>query len=1062
MKRFAYFSLLVILCLGCAQSNIQEKTIVNPVFDRTDAPELHVDKIVISNDSTLLYCTLIVEDIPKANVSKDTYIEDSLTRHHYYLDRSIGLPFPPKVRKFHNEEQCNIVLSFPSIIELKVFNLYGAINDKTFCIQGINIKDSVLSHTYSIDEVLVISDLAESYRKEENFEKAIEFYKEELEGLKYYFGRKSERLRTVLNCLAGSYFRIGNYEEGIKYGKETLELDQNSLVVTNEQLVYDYNILSHNYEGMGDYVNAINMANLSICLLEKMDCKDTELYAIVCNNLVRYNNDIGNYRQAYYYAQKALGIKKYLFGKFSESYAKSLTNLAGAESHLGDYDKSIIHLKESLTIYNRVGYENERDKAVIISNIANDYWKKGNYTEAIHYGEEAYKLYLKIGEIDVTCLSNLSRYYYDYAFSINYGKKFEDLIKKSFQYMHSAELAVEESGNIAILPSIYNNRACILATLGKLDDAIELEQEACELVNRSTLDYTNYLDNLSLFYLCSGDCKNALGTIKEALNLFEGRIKSNLQSLSKLNISNYWETINHWFYVTLPKFAYVTKDDELISLLYDKTALFAKGFLLNSNISIKGLMQKEKNNQIKKRFKTVLLLYSQLDSLSIYSSTNTTQINLTKERIREIEDYIASNSTAYQNYINELSCNWQSVRSKLGSADLAIEFIKCPLGLFNDSTMYVALTLKSGYVIPKLIPLFNEQIISENKIPLTQKDLYKLIWKPLEEELRGISNVYFSPSGLLYNIGVEYLPTANGKCISDKYNIYRLSSTMELVKKHPKSKIHNVALFGGISYDVTNESDCVICEEDDAEAPNSVIEESLVNRAGFDRLSSTQFEVEGIAEIVREKNVVSEVYHSERGSENNFKQLSGKDINILHMATHGMYIAPQYAKTLHNTNNFAFINLSGSKDVSGESTALTRSILVMAGGNRLPQRIDIPRNGNDGILTALEISRLDFSSVDLVVLSACQTALGDISDDGVLGLQRGFKKAGVNSILMSLNKVDDDATQILMVEFYKNLMAGKNKLQSLKDAQRHLRQVENGKYDKPEYWASFIMLDGLN
>ena len=80
----------------------------------------------------------------------------------------------------------------------------------------------------------------------------------------------------------------------------------------------------------------------------------------------------------------------------------------------------------------------------------------------------------------------------------------------------------------------------------------------------------------------------------------------------------------------------------------------------------------------------------------------------------------------------------------------------------------------------------------------------------------------------------------------------------------------------------------------------------------------------------------------------------------------------------------------------------------------------------------------------------------------MLGLQRGFKRAGVESILMSLWKVDDEATKILMVEFYKNLMDGKSKHQSLKEAQKYLRQVENGKYDKPEYWASFILLDGLN
>ena len=88
--------------------------------------------------------------------------------------------------------------------------------------------------------------------------------------------------------------------------------------------------------------------------------------------------------------------------------------------------------------------------------------------------------------------------------------------------------------------------------------------------------------------------------------------------------------------------------------------------------------------------------------------------------------------------------------------------------------------------------------------------------------------------------------------------------------------------------------------------------------------------------------------------------------------------------------------------------------------------------------------------------------MGDIDHGGVYGLQRGFKKAGANTILMSLDRVDDEATQILMVEFYRNLLEGKSKRQSLKDSQNHLRQIEKGKYDDPKYWASFIMLDGLN
>lgn len=94
--------------------------------------------------------------------------------------------------------------------------------------------------------------------------------------------------------------------------------------------------------------------------------------------------------------------------------------------------------------------------------------------------------------------------------------------------------------------------------------------------------------------------------------------------------------------------------------------------------------------------------------------------------------------------------------------------------------------------------------------------------------------------------------------------------------------------------------------------------------------------------------------------------------------------------------------------------------------------------------------------------SLCKIKLTIDDIDGVYGLQRGFKLAGVKTLIMSLWKIPDEATKILMVEFYKNLMGGKTKQQSLNDAQNYLRKIENGKYDKPYYWASFIILDGFN
>ena len=300
---------------------------------------------------------------------------------------------------------------------------------------------------------------------------------------------------------------------------------------------------------------------------------------------------------------------------------------------------------------------------------------------------------------------------------------------------------------------------------------------------------------------------------------------------------------------------------------------------------------------------------------------------------------------------------------------------------------------------------------------------------------------------------------ADGQYMSDKYNIYRLSSTRELCYTDNYPKTENVCLFGGLDYNLAK-PDIAYNNEQPNRVSRAVVD-SILSRGGFDPLYGSRKEIDQIKNELTQNGIQCSVFADSDGTEESFKKLSGSKINIIHLSTHGMYISTDEEEKV-NHKNFQFVISEDVPDVDEETQSLSRSFLVMSGGNMLLRKDSTPKSKDDGILTALEISHLDFSDLDLVVLSACETALGKIDTEGVYGLQRAFKKAGANTILMSLDKVDDEATQILMVEFYKNLMAGKSKHQSLKDAQKYLREFDNGKYDKPEYWASFIMLDGLN
>ena len=143
-------------------------------------------------------------------------------------------------------------------------------------------------------------------------------------------------------------------------------------------------------------------------------------------------------------------------------------------------------------------------------------------------------------------------------------------------------------------------------------------------------------------------------------------------------------------------------------------------------------------------------------------------------------------------------------------------------------------------------------------------------------------------------------------------------------------------------------------------------------------------------------------------------------------------------------------------DININVLPMRRSGLLMAGCNDAWNGAII-RNGEDGVLTASEIAELDLSLSRLVVLSACETGLGEVTEDGIAGLQRAFKNAGVKSLIMSLWKVDDKATSLLMSEFYSLMAKGVENSIALNLAKKKVRQKKH--YSNPYFWAGFILLD---
>ncbi len=389
-------------------------------------------------------------------------------------------------------------------------------------------------------------------------------------------------------------------------------------------------------------------------------------------------------------------------------------------------------------------------------------------------------------------------------------------------------------------------------------------------------------------------------------------------------------------------------------------------------------------------------------------------------------------------YLTDLQITWRDIQQKLNKSEAAIEFIATPHD-DADSAIYVALILRNDSELPRMVRIANgEQIKAAMAKGLDSTALSDMIWYPLRDELKGINTVWFSADGLLHKIPIEYVPYNKKKEISDIYGLYRLTSTRELVIHRQIGKEENAVLYGDLSYTPSSSEDS--SAED--------LGEKLVRSASKKPLLYTHDEIKNVSEILKSRGLQCKIYNHGQGTRSSMLSLNSQPISCLHLATHGYYYE---ADSIQNSE-FCLSSLLGSStaQMSQAEKAMLRSGLVMS----------------DSILTAYDVSHLTFKNLRLVTLSACGSGLGDIGKgEGVFGLQRAFKQAGAQSIMMTLWDVDDYMTYRFMKHFYKKVSSGYSMQKALKSAQKMVRNTKiRGVYcyRDPSYWAGYVLLDAFN
>lgn len=863
----------------------------------------------------------------------------------------------------------------------------------------------------------ILNIIANHYSNQSDYNTASIYQKKALGEVK---DKTSFRYGRILNSLAVSYRELGRIEEAIRFAEEAVTVSDTT-------------------QNINDY--ATFLLNLAQCYSIYNRPKDALRCGKKCYNILKDNLGVDN-----------------------PCTLIAATNLAAYYDNLGyheEFEKLLFAVMESA----------EKDKqknsfilGTVYNNIAMDPLRKTDLLESLKYINKSYEIRkTTLGENNlytIQSLYNKGRCLLDID-SISEGvacikralNQTKDLIGvNNLRYIEMME----------ILPIIYGGAH-------DLKRAVEIEEERNSLlkgiVDESYPTYLKSLDNLSELYFYTNDTLRLYNTVIDESKIYRNKILSNFPNYTSIERTNVVNDMVRFYDWIFPLVCYYKREPNLCAELYN-SILLRKGLLLNSEIELSRLIRESGDTALISHYNELIVNKNILNKqYQLPIEQRIFDIDSLRHIINEEEDFIVSASKEYGDFTRRFSYSWKDIKDKLNDDEISIEFVMFDDTCAIQNRIYYALIINKCSDFPELIPLCMEEQIQE-ALNGDKTGIYQLIWSPILQKRNNVNKIFFSPSGILNNLGIEYVGINDHENISDKYTLFRLSSTREIIEKRESFR-KTASLFGGLDYSANTDILLAQNKRSGIKSNSSLmyrgLSDSLSLRNNFEPLFNTKLEISEIGETLKKGDVSFSMYSDTYGTEESFKGLSGKGMNIIHLATHGMYIGASEAESKKKNTNLSFIQLDDyDNGLIQEDKSLTRSFLVMSGGDMLPSHTIIPDNMEDGILTALEISKMDLKGLDIVVLSACQTALGDIDNEGVYGLQRGFKKAGANTILMSLDKVDDEATKILMVEFYKNLMSGKTKHQSLKNAQKYLQSVENGKYNDPKYWASFIMLDGLN
>lgn len=880
-------------------------------------------------------------------------------------------------------------------------------------------------------------------------------------------------------------YSLNLYTNNILFNRDDIEnqllfANNNRLLFQDEDIVFLDYCLSEFYIVTGQYEKALNICN------QHLDEQDI-------------------YRRLKFYQFKH--ICEIYLGYKTESINTAIKSLDIATKNYGDKDPKLLPILQQLLDLNlidpnlnssiiatkalRIIYDNKLDE----TDIASRFWValggesllKRNFKDAEIYYEKAKKIH-----------ENPNRFpnpgnYYLTMLGLSMVKIFEGNFIVAQDYLDKVKIILDNNPIITQFGSgdYYNTLGDFYFFQDKFSEANFNYKKSfsfygeklstkktfynilCEYFLENNLTKTidaldkfqrensEFIGTLTINYLLRYNARDIVNSKKMLLNLFDKQIYQNNQYFHLLSYDDkniLYENFSRLFEFS-NTYLLDTTDSHFLKRYIDYR-FYSKSILFSNSIKLN--IENENNMELYNEFKSNKI---KINTSIEAKNQDSKRIEELKNKNREIEKFLSANTKPL------MLATLKDLKNKLLSGEAYVEIIRINkqaknsvnqgidiVKMFTDSISYGAIVIKKNKS-PKFILIDDsnqlEMLYTQNfksKIQNKQEDIesYHLLFEKIDNELKDVKKIYLVTDGVYNSINIEsiYNPIRKQYLI-DYLEIQTVQNIKSIIDKKEDFKFGSnskAVLLGNPDFDLTlatsNMNDILLERGLDSNMLNDI-----KNSVKISMLNGTQKEIESINTILQNTNCPVELYTAAQASEDNLKKVNSP--YVLHIATHGFFLKNEdTSKTKQSITEL--INDNYKND------SYLKSGLLLAGAQNTLNGIQL-QNSNNGILMAEEAKSLDLRNTELVVLSACETGLGDnLVGQGVLGLQRAFMIAGAKSVVMSLWSVSDEKTQKLMTLFYSNWV---NKDMSKNEALHQAKIAMKKLYPEPYYWAGFVLLE---